>query len=256
MGTDSSGPGPVRATLKSLEILENLKEEGPATVTELTERLEYSKSTIHRHLMTLREAGYITEGDGRYQVGLLYLDYGIHARNQNELYQVASSKLDEIANEVGEKAWCVTEEDGYGVFLASSSGKHAVKTYTRVGYRIPLHAFAGGKAIMAFMDQSRSEEIVEQRGLASFTENTITTRSELFEQFEQIRDRGVAFNYEEGIQGIHAVAAPVLDQEGRPLGSISVAGPANRIKGSYMTEEFPELLLGFVNELEVRLAFD
>lgn len=256
METDRSGPGPVRATLKSLEILESIKEEGPATVTGLTERLDYSKSTIHRHLMTLEEAGYLSEGDEGYRIGLLHLDYGIHARNENNLYRVTSPKLDKIADEVGEKAWCVTEDNGYGVFLSNSSGKHAVKTYTRVGSRIPLHAFAGGKAILAFMERSQIEGVIEQRGLRSFTDNTITCESKLFEQLEQIRERSVAFNYEEGIDGIHAVAAPVLSENGRPLGSISIAGPANRIKGPYMTEEIPELLLGFVNELEVRLAFD
>jgi len=256
MGSDGAGSGPVRATLKSLDILTSVREEGPGTVTELADRLEYSKSTIHRHVTTLTEEGYLAEGEEGYRIGLLYLDYGVHARNQNDLYRVAESKLDEVSDEVGEKAWCVTEEDGYGVFLASSSGKHAVKTYTRVGYRFPLHAFAGGKAILAFMETSRVEAIVERRGLASFTDDTMTSRVELFERLEQIRERGVAFNYEEGIEGIHAVAAPVLDREDRPLGSISVAGPANRIKDTYMTEEIPELLLGFVNELEVRLAYE
>lgn len=256
MGNDGVGSGPVRATLKSLDILASVREDGPATVTELTDRLEYSKSTIHRHVTTLTEEGYLVEGDEGYRIGLLYLDYGIHARNRNPLYSVVDSKLDEIAAELGEKVWCVTEEDGYGVFLKSSSGKHAVKTYTRVGYRIPLHAFAGGKAILAFMDENRVEAIIERRGLSPFTDDTITSRAELFEQFEQVRDQGVAFNYEEGIEGIHAVAAPVLDRNDQPRGSISVAGPANRVKGTYMTQEIPELLLGFVNELEVRLAYE
>lgn len=254
--SSDTSPQRVEATKRSIEILASLKDDGPANLTEIATRLGYSKSTVHRHLATLVEEGYITNDDGRYQIGLLYLDYGIHARSESELYQFAKPKVDDLADDLGEKVWIMAEDNGYGVFLYHASGKHPVKTYTRDGYRAYLHAFAAGKAILAFMDRDRVDHILHRRGMPTETSKTVTDRAELYAELDRIRDRGVAFNREESITGIHAVAAPILSPKDEPLGSITVAGPASRIDGEYLEQELPQLLLGVANEIEVNLAYN
>jgi len=253
---EPTSPDVVEATLKSLEILQTLKEEGPATLTALATRLGYSKSTVHRHLATLESAGYVTETDGRYQIGLLYLDYGIHVREQNRLYQVAKPMVDDLADDLEEKVWLMAEENGYGVFLYHATPPHSVQTFTRDGYRAPLHAFAAGKAILAHMSKDRVKEILSRRELTSLTESTITDRGALFDELEQVRESGVAFNRTEAIQRVHGVGVSILDEDERPIGALSVAAPAYRLKGAYFEEELPELLLGVANEIEVTLAYE
>lgn len=49
-------------------------------------------------------------------------------------------------------------------------------------------------------------------------------------QLAQIRDDGYAISFISNRKGANGVAAPILDPEDRtPLGSISVAGPADRV---------------------------
>ncbi|MFC6723717.1 IclR family transcriptional regulator [Halobium palmae] len=248
--------GGVEATQRSIKILRSLKEDGPASLTEIADRLGYSKSTVHRHLSTLAEEGYIAEGDGGYRVGLLFLDYGIHVQNEHKLYRIAKPKVDDLANELDEKVWIMAEENGYGIFLYHAAGKETVETYTRDGYRAHLHAFAGGKAVLAFMDDAAIDRILDRRGLPAETPGTITDRDALYEEIEAIRERGVAFNRQESVRGVNAVAAPIMDSTDKPIGSLTVAGPANRLKGSYLEHELPEMLLGVANEIEVNLTYD
>lgn len=248
-------PTAVEATGKSIEIIRSIKEDGPATLTEIATRLGYSKSTVHRHVTTLENEGYIAEGDAGYQIGLLYLDFGIHARNENQLFQIAKQKADDLADSVDENVWLMIEENDYGVFIYHATDEYPVRTFTREGYRGHLHAFAGGKAVLAFLDPARVEEIIERRGLPAQNAQTITDRGELSSELEQIREQGVAFNRNESVWGINAVAAPILDRTGDPLGSVSVAGPANRLKGEYLEEDLPELLLGVTNEIEVNMTY-
>lgn len=252
---DRKDPPSVEATGKSIEILRSLKEDGPATLTEIATRLEYSKSTIHRHLRTLKDAGYVAEDGGKYRVGLLFLDYGIHIQNENQLYRTAKEKIDDLADRVGENVWLMVEENGYGVFLYHATEEYPVDTFTREGYRGHLHSFAAGKAVLAHMDSDRIDRVLDRHGLPAQAQRTITDRKELFTELEQIREQGVAFNREESIQGINAVAAPVLDPSNVPLGSISIAGPKSRLKDDYLEEELPELLLGVTNEIEVNLTY-
>lgn len=254
-GADRGDGSVVDATAKSMAILRSLKSEGPATLTELASRLGYSKSTVHRHLATLREEGYVAETDGEYRVGLLFLDYGVHVREENELFQTARERVDELSERVDENVWLMVEENGYGVFLYQGAGASPVRTFTREGYRAHLHTFAAGKVVLAHMDEERRERVLERHGLPDQAPESITEREELDAELAEIRESGVGFNRQESIRGINAVAAPVLDVDGRPLGSISVAGPASRLKGDYLEADLPELLLGVTNEIEVNLSY-
>jgi len=253
--TATEGTG-VQSDETLFAIVEQLRETGGAGVTELATALGLAKSTVHRHLATLETEGYVAEIDGRYRVGLLYLDYGIHVREQNRLYQVAQPMVDDLARDLEEKVWLMTEENGYGVFIYHATPPHDFQTFTRDGYRAPLHAFASGKAILAHMDPDRIEEIVSRRELQRLTESTITEPGVLYEELEGIRESGVAFNRTEAVQRVHGVAVPILDESQRPIGALSVAGPANRLKGTYLEEELPDLLLGVANEIEVTLTYE
>ena len=253
--TDSESIPAIEATHKSIKIMQVVKKESQVTLTDLADRLDYSKSTVHHHLTTLQSAGYVVRGDNGYRIGLLFLDYGIHAQQSNLLYSVAKGKVDELAAEIGENVWVMVEENGFGVFLYHSSETQPVKTYTRDGYRAPLHAFAAGKAILAFMEHGEIDDIVDRRGLPSQTAQTVTEQGALEHELEKIRECGVAFNRQESMAGINAIAAPIMDPSDAPLGSISIAGPANRLRGNYLEADLRELLLGIANEIEVNLHY-
>ena len=246
----------VDATVKSLNVAQKLYEHGPLTVTELAAELPYSKSTVHRHLQTLLEAEYIVECEDGFRLSMLYLDYGIAARSRSPFYRAAEPKLKELADETAEKVWVMIEEHGLAVFLDRATGERSVETYARVGERGHLHHYAAGKAILAHLDRDRVDQIVEQHGLPARTEHSITTTDELFHRMKRIRDDGVAYNRGESITGINAIGAPILDDNGSPLGAISVAGPANRLTGEYLESELVSLVTGVANEIEVQLLVE
>jgi DNA-binding IclR family transcriptional regulator len=133
----------------------------------------------------------------------------------------------------------MVEENGSGVHIYLSKGKNAVVFDTYTGRRYPLYNNALGKSILSQLSRERAETIVDRSGLTSTTDNTITDRDELWQELERIREQGVAFDDEERIDGLRCVAAPVVVDD-RVLGSISVSGPASRIKGELFRERLPE----------------
>lgn len=254
-----SAPRPVTTTGTSFEILEQLRESdealGPAA---LGRRLDLARSTVHRHLATLERVGAAVragpDGEDGYRVGLRLLDFGLGARDAHRLYPLAAPKVDELAEETGEKVWCIVPEGTRSVHLYGAAGRRSVRTGAREGSRGYLHQHAAGKAILAHLPEQQVREIVAAEGLPARTAETLTDEVELFEQLERVRDRGYAFNREESVPGLHAVGAPIRDESGVAVGAISVSGPANRLKGERLERALPDLLLGATNEVEINLS--
>lgn len=237
------------------DLIEHMEQEGEVGVSELAESVGRSKSTVHAHLTSLANRGYVVNTGGQYRLGLRFFDLGIHIRNNNRLYRFASPKLVELANESEENVRCVVEENGLGTFIAGASGKHAVSTDARLGTQTNLHCISGGKAILAHLPRHRVIEIVDRHGLPKRTEETITDMELLLEELETIRNQGFALNRGESIDGIHAIGAAITDDDGSIAGALSVSGAANRLTIERCCTEIADFLIATTNEIELELSY-
>lgn len=122
-----------------------------------------------------------------------------------------------------------------------------------MGTYTSLHDISAGKAILAYLPEERVDAIVANVGLERKTHNTITDRQELARELEATRDRGVAFNFEESMEGLHAVGAPIRKVDGGVYGAISIGGPAHRLPEDLLREELGPLILGAANEIEINI---
>lgn len=248
--------GRKKTTMRSFSIAETLMDLEGATLAELVDELGLAKSTVYAHLETLRDGGYVLKEGGEYHVGMQFLNLGGHAATRKRGYKLAREKVRMLADVTDERAQFIVEENGRGYYLFSDSASEtAVETDVRPGKVIHLHTTAAGKAILANLPRSRVEAIVETRGLQRSTEHTITDRAELFEELERVRDRGYAYNKSERVVKQWAIGVPVLATDGDVLGGLSVSGPEHRVKGDRFEDEFPSLLLGVANEMELNLAY-
>jgi DNA-binding IclR family transcriptional regulator len=248
-----------RNTVKSVErtfrIIGGLQELGEAGVTKLSTHLDLPKSTVHNYLSTLEQEAYVVKEGDEYRVGLRFLEHGAYARNQSQLFEPARPELDRLAAETSELCNLLVEEHGKGTYLYRTRGEDAVRVKEHVGNRVCLHSTGMGKAILAYLPEERVEAIIDRHGLAAITRRTITDRDELFETLAAIRERGVAFDDEERLSGLRCVAAPVLSNDDRVLGAISVSGPSHRFEDERFREELPKRVLETANVLELNVTY-
>lgn len=252
---NSNAKHPVRTTEKTLQIIEELKQQDGSRVTDLADEMDMGASAVHNHLSTLQEYGYVVKRGDEYRLGLKFLELGGYTRNQEVAYKVAEPEIERLAEETGELVNLMTEDQGMGVYLKRSKGKDAVDIDTYAGKRVHLHTTALGKAILAHTPDERVDEIVDYHGLPGFTEHTITDREELETVLERVRDRGYALDDGERLQGLRCVAAPIKGGEDRAIGAISISAPANRLKNHQFEEEFPELIRGAANVVELNILY-
>jgi DNA-binding IclR family transcriptional regulator len=235
----------------TLEILELLKELDGARVTELSEEIDRVAGTVHAHLATLRERGYVIKEGDEYHLSNKFLEFGTYVQTRKDEYNIAKSYTEQIATETDRRAVFAVEENGLGVYIHVSSGDHAVWKFSYPGKQFYLHQTAVGKALLSELPRDTVEGIVEHRGLPARTENTITDQEELVVELETIREQGYSVNREEQVEGIAAVGVPVTGKYDSVLGAFSVAAPVNRQGDEWEKEEFVSVLFRVADEFEL-----
>ena len=255
MDAEDGPSNTVSTTATSFSILESLERHRGATISEIAEDLDLAVSTVHRHLVTGLEEGYVVKDGTEYRIGLRFLEFGFSAREQLPFYETAKDQIEVLAKRTDEKIRLTALEGYEAVLLYRRMGRSSLKTSSKIGNRRPLHQLAAGKAMLATLSREEIEMILDKHGLPARTDYTITERGELFEELDEVRERGYAYNLEESIEGLNAVGAAFKDDDGYPLGALSISGPANRIKGEKLHQELPDLLLSAVNEIEINLKY-
>lgn len=250
--------GGVRKTIKSTEnafsIIEHLAEKGGSGVTEIADHVSISKSSVHNHLKTLEKNEYVVKEGDNYVLGYRFLTLGGKARHRAKLHGIAKPEINWLVEETGESACVATEEYGRVIYLYQARGERAVTTDSQTGTRVLPHCTALGKAMLAHYPEEQVDAIIDRHGLPERTPNTPTTRAALFEEFEQIREQGYAFDDEERIEGLRCIAAPIMDQD-EICGALSVSGPVKRFQGDLYRDELPELVRRAVRVVEINLMY-
>ncbi|MGR3838292.1 MAG: IclR family transcriptional regulator [Cognatishimia sp.] len=216
---------------KALEILDLVAGLGrPVRFTELLSLSPHPKATLYRFLQTLTNQGMLSYDEDRqaYSLGLRLVRMAHAAWKSASLAPVAETILDELASTVGETIHLAQMENGQVLFVDKRRATALFETLAQTGRVAPAHCTGVGKAILAFMTPERLERALRQQAFVTYTPATHHDRDSLTAEFEEIRASGVAFDREEHEQGIISIAAPVLLQNGRVVGAVSIATSTNR----------------------------
>ncbi|MCO8245484.1 MULTISPECIES: IclR family transcriptional regulator [unclassified Haladaptatus] len=249
-------PKRIKASARSLSVLEALMTLGQASETEISEHLDMAKSTTHYHLTTLASHEFVVKEGANYRLSMRFLNMGHSTIDQLDIYQVGKHKIDQLAKETGELCILMIEERGYGYYVYDAQGTNAVN-FDTTGSQKYLHDNALGKSVLAHLPAERIDEIIDRHGLPATTPHTITDRSKLEAELETIRERDIAFDREEQLEGLCCVATAIQpsNEDGSKgvYGSISIAGPASRMKGDYFTENLAMAVSDTANLIELEM---
>ncbi|MFE2287829.1 IclR family transcriptional regulator [Streptomyces sp. NPDC059443] len=220
VGRSSAAGSALEKTLRITEAL--TASGGPHRLAELAAASGVPKSSTYRILVSLVEQGYaVTDGEGSYGIGL---------RLRTLASQISSDRPEGIVELLEFLQKCT----GQAVHLALRSGnaltyirkvesEQPFRTSSRVGMRVPLHATAVGKAVLAHLPPQEAEGIVGATGMPPLTRRTLTERARLAEELRRVRERGYAVDDEESESSVRCLGVAVFDRDGVPVGGVSLS---------------------------------
>ena len=230
-----SAPAGTQSVLRAVHLLKALSEHGEQDLAALTHTVGLSRTTTHRLLAALESEDLVTRAAGGvYRLGPGAITLGIQARRSNQLRALAHPHLQNLAAHSGETATLEVVSEGCILIVEEVFGRHLVGANREVGTSWPLHATSTGKAVLSSLPRQERAKLLPGR-LPRLTSKTVTNKRQLEEQLEKAEARGYATAVGELAVGFNAVAAAVLDADGRPLAAISVGGPAGRLTGKVLS---------------------
>lgn len=229
----------IQSVDRALQILDvfSLREK-ELGVTEIAHRLDLHKSTAFGLLTTLEYWGCIEQNrqTGKYRLGLKLLELGDRVKEGLDLRVLALPFLQELVEHYRETVHLVVHDRGEVVYIEKVEGPTAIRMYSQVGKRAPMHSTGVGKIMLAYRSMQEVDALIEEKGLSSFTPNTITDPEILREELVKIKKNGYCFDNEEIEVGLRCVAAPIMDSQQEVVAAISLSGPSMRMTDEQMNE--------------------
>jgi DNA-binding IclR family transcriptional regulator len=236
LADNSAAPGAER-TLAILELLGRRRL--GLNLTEIARDLDLPVNSVFRITGVLHARGYLQrrEDDKRFVLTNKLFDLTRPQVREKSLVVCSLEALKELRDRSGETVQLLAAVNQKMTVLEQCVSSQAIKVSSTVGLRVPMYSCAPGKAVLAFLPPTELEAFFTKIALKQFTPNTLATREALEAELARSRGRGYATDLAEGLEGIHCVAAPVLDEHHYPVAAITVMAPAFRMK----KERFPEL---------------
>lgn len=199
------------------------------SVRDIGRPFRWPKSTAYRILSRLESSGFLDrdESTGLYRLGIRLAAYGELARHSTSLQRVVSPSLRALSDATGETATLMLFNGNEGVTVDVVESFQPLMLPGLLGGLMPLHATAGGKALLAWALPARQAALLH-RPLPRYTATTITDAAELERELEKSRKRGYTTVNGERIEDVCGVAAPIFDHRGDVSAALTVGCPRRR----------------------------
>jgi DNA-binding IclR family transcriptional regulator len=211
---------------KSLQIIELLsKYPQGLSLSELTTRSGFPKSTIHHILSTFLPYEYIAQDreTKKYSLGFKFLNISKSILDNIDIRKIAHNDLVRLHEECAEAVHLAILRNGKVVYIDKIDKPGGLSLATYVGFYTDPHAAAGGKVLLSELPMSKITEIYRGTSLKKYGKNTITRLDKLLNELKKIKKEGYAIDDEEYYEGVRCVAAPIR-AGGQVVAAVSITG--------------------------------
>ena len=242
----------VEALAKGLRILSLFDEKRPSwRVSDLAAAAGLPMPTVYRAVMTLAAEGYLDQlPDGGYRPGVRTLTLGTAALRSLDLVEIATPKLQQLAERSGETVNLAVLSGDRVLYLVRLRNSDLVTANIQVGSTLPAVHTSIGKLLLSYLDEADlAARITDASFSATSGPNAKLSLAELRGELRTVRDQGWAMQDEELAYGLRSVAAPIVGPDGRVLAGVNLAVQARDWSSQRIVRELRPAVLATCAEI-------
>jgi DNA-binding IclR family transcriptional regulator len=216
----------VQSLDRAFDILTLLGDEPNGTsLSEISERLDLPKSTVHRLLGVLSQRMFVrkSQRSGTYRLGPGIIELCSNYLNNLELKTETTPHMDELSATTGNVVFLAIRQNDQMVYIDSKEQITSLRKYAIIGQRKPLYCTSLGKALLMGLEEEDirgllADTVFEKRG-----PNTHTNIESLLADIRECKRRGWSLDDQEAEPDINCVAAPIYDYRGQVIAAVSTS---------------------------------
>jgi len=213
-------------------LVQVLNADSPVTFSHLTTTSGLAKGTASRLISALERKGLLQRNNqGEIETGLTLNRFALRSSSMGRLVTRLQPVLDVIGSSTGETASLAVAGIDSVENIAQVDAKFLLSSRNWVGQRVPFHASAAGKVLLAF-----GVAQIPEGKLEKLTSTTIVNKSDLENEIQKVRRAGFAVIIDELEPGLVAVSVPVSNESGTVVAALSVSGPSTRLNQTRINE--------------------
>lgn len=224
-------------------------------LSDIANMLDLNKSTVHGLLNTLKYHGFIEQDEitQKYRLGTRFIVYSDLVVNSMDIINISYPIIEKVCEKIEETVHIAMLDGSDVVYIEKKECTKSIKTSTKIGARVPAYVTADGKIILCYLEKDKLKELMP-RNIKKLTSNTITDKQQLLDSFSAIKSNGYAVDYEETVQGLVCIAAPIMDYNGEVKYSLSVTCPTVRMTEDKI-KEYIDIIKKSANEISSRIGY-
>jgi DNA-binding IclR family transcriptional regulator len=201
------------------------------SLAQLAQLLGIPKTSLLNHLRVMLGTAYVALNDARYVLGPAAIRLGIVIAAGASVLATVGPVARRLAEESGETTLCamLDEINRQAVYIEVLEGRQPIRYSPAVGVRRPLYCTAMGRALLACQDDAFLDGYLDGAKFKRFNATTVTDRSQLRKLLDRVRAERLAVTVGEHTDGVGAIAAPIVERQGRVRYSIGLAVPSSRM---------------------------
>ncbi len=220
----------VAAVGKVFTILAALGDRREIGISELSQQLGMSKTTVHRFLQTLKTLGYVAqEGEtDRYRLTIRLFELGSKALESVDLVREADLEMRRIGQLTREAVHLGAFDEDAIIYIHKIDADYGLRMQSRIGRRNPLYSTAIGKVLLAWMAPGEARAVLADIEFRKSTAKTLSSADAVMSILPHVRQQGYGEDNEEQEDGLMCLAVPVFDRFDRVIAGLSISFPTMR----------------------------
>lgn len=229
--SESRGPRGIQSVEVGGQLLIALAHHGrPLPLKDLAREAGMTPAKAHPYLVSYIKLGLVEQeaGSGHYGLGPLALQLGLISLQQYEPVRLATPRIEELALNLGHTVAIAVWGNRGPTIVRVAEAPSPVHITMRHGTVMSLQGTASGRLFAAYLPQA---QVLEALRLGSPAEAEAALQGEdlvpaLRRLLAQTREAGLAQSRDGVVAGVSALAAPVFDDAGRMVLSLTAIGPS------------------------------
>lgn len=246
----------IKSVEKALDILECLAHERVSVnLKVLSERVGLNQSTVFRILKTLELRGYVEQDktSKQYGLGMRIVELCSSLLSEMEVYTQVLPFMQKISDACDETVSLGVLKENEVFILASIPVTRADRIYVQQGDRHPVYCTALGRVLTAYLSEDELSQLLSSIRMRKYTEKTVADAEAFVQSLKEVREKGIALEDEEFIEGNISLAVPLRNHQAKVIGGLCIAVPNTRF--AEKQEQLSSLLRRFGSYISQRFGY-